>query len=67
MCVLDIKHDFKNSLFRVIIYVKYELRFFWVLKFLTVRWSVARWSVHLFGGRLLGVWWSVGRLVGGRW
>ena len=42
MCVLDIKHDFKNSLFRVIVYVKYELRFFWVLKFL------------MFGGQLLG-------------
>ena len=52
MCVHDAEHDFENSVFNAIGYVKYEFRFFLVLKFLT-----GRWSVRLFGGRL----------VGGRW
>ena len=72
MCVHDAEHDFKYSVFKVIVYVKYEFKFFLVLKFLT-----GRWSVHLVGGRLVSGWWSVvgwsvsrwsvvgGRLVGG--
>ena len=64
MCVDDAEHDFKNSTFKVIDYVKYEFKFFLVLKFFIVRWSVGRCSVHLVGGRLVGGRWSVGRLVG---
>ena len=67
MCVHDAGSDFKNSVFKVIGYVKYEFKFFLVLKFLTGRWSVGRWSVHLFDGRMIGGRWSVGRLVGGLW
>ena len=64
MCVHDLDHDLKYSVFKVIVYVKYEFKFFLVFKFLTGRWSVGRWSVHLIGGRLAGDRWSVGRLVG---
>ena len=28
MCVQDAEHDFKNSAFKVIVYVKYEFKFF---------------------------------------
>ena len=61
MCVHDAEHDFKQSVFKVIVYVKYELKFFLVFKFLT-----GRWSVHFVGGRLVGsrwlvVGWSVNR------
>ena len=60
MCVHDVEHDFKNSVFKVIAYVKYEFKFLLVLRFLTgplvgglwlVGWSVGRWSV--VGGRLV--------------
>ena len=54
MCVHDAEHNFRNSIFKVIGYVKYEFKFFLVLKFLTGRWSVGRWPVHLVGGRLVG-------------
>ena len=64
MCVHDAEHDFKNSVFKLIVYVKYEFKFFLVLKFLTGQCSVGRWSVHLVGGRLIGGRWSV---VGCRW
>ena len=37
MRVHDPEHDFKNSLFKVIGYVKHELKFFLVLKCLTGR------------------------------
>ena len=57
MCVHDAEHDFQNSIFKIIGYIKYEFKFFLVLKFLTGRWLVGRWSVHLVG-------WS---MVGGRW
>ena len=59
MCVHDAEHDFQNSVFKVIDYVKYEFRLFLVLKFLTGQSLVGRWSVHLVGGWLVG-----GRLVG---
>ena len=45
MCVHDTEHDFKNSVFKVIGYAKYEFKCFLVLKFLTGRWSVVGWSV----------------------
>ena len=67
MCVHDAEHAFK-----VLSYVKYEFKFFLVLKFLTGWWSVGWWSVHLVvdrlaGSQLVGRRWSVvgGRLVGG--
>ena len=50
MCVHDAEHNFQNSVFKIIGYVKYEFRFFLVLKFLIGRGSVGRWSV----GRLVG-------------
>ena len=62
MCVHDAEHDFENSVFNAIGYVKYEFRFFLVLKFLT-----GRWSVRLFGGRLVGGRWSVVGWSVGRW
>ena len=62
MCVHDAELDFKNSVFKVIVYVKYEFKFFLVLKFLTgwllvgrwlvVGWLFSRWPV--VGGRLVG-------------
>ena len=58
----DAEHDFKSTLFKVIGYVRYEFKFYLILKFLTGRWSFGRWSVVVWsGGR-----WSVvgGRLVG---
>ena len=61
MCVHDAEHDFKYSVFKVIVYLKYEFKFFTVLKFLIGRWLVGWWSVHLFDGQLVG-----GRLVVGR-
>ena len=54
MRVYDAEPDFKNSLFKVIGCVKYEFKFFLVFKFLTGRWSVGWWSMHLVGGRLVG-------------
>ena len=54
MCVHDTEHDLKNSVFEVIVYIKYEFRFFWSSNFLLVRgwlvggrciWPVVRWSV----------------------
>ena len=77
MCVHNAEHDLKYSVFKVIVYFKYEFNFFLVLKFLTGRWSPDRWSVHLVSGPLVGGRWSVvgwsvdkwsavgGRLVGG--
>ena len=61
MCVHDAEHDFQNSVFKIIGYVKYEFKFFLVLKFLTGRWSVG-WCVWSVVG------WSVGRwsVAGGR-
>ena len=47
MCVHDAEH-----LFKVISYVKYEFKFFLVLKFHTDWWLVGRCSV--VGGRLVG-------------
>ena len=52
MRLQDAEHDFKNSLFKVIGYVKYELKCFLVLKFFY--WSVGRWSVHLVRSWLIG-------------
>ena len=40
MRVYDADHDIKNSLFKVIGYVKHEFKFFLVLKFITGRWLV---------------------------
>ena len=54
MCVHDGEHDFQNSVFKVIVYVKYEFNFFLVPKFLTGRWLVGWCSVHLVGGWLVG-------------
>ena len=62
MCVHDAEQDFKNSVFKVIGYVKYEFKFFLILKFLK-----SWWSVHLVGGRLVGGWWSVVGWWVGRW
>ena len=64
MCVHDEEHDFQNSAFKVIGYVKYEFKFFLVLKFHTGRWSVGRCSLDRWS--VLG--WSVGRwsVVGGQ-
>ena len=68
MCVHDTEHDLKNTVFKVMVYIKYEFRFFWSSSFLLVGgwlvggrciWPVVRWSVvSLSVGR-----WSV---VGGR-
>ena len=58
MCVDDAEHDFKNSLFKTIVYVKYEFLLVgafgqWsVGRWSVVGWSVSRWSV--VGGRLVG-------------
>ena len=52
----DKENDSKNSVFKVIVYAKYEFKFFQVLKFLTGPWSV----------RLLAVGWLVGQLIGGQ-
>ena len=54
MCVHDAEHDFKYSAFKVIVYVKYEFKFFLLPKFLTGWWSVDWRSVHLVGDRLVG-------------
>ena len=59
MRVYDAELDFKYSVFKAIVYIKYEFKNFLVLKFLTGWWSVDRWSVHLVNGRLVG-----GLLVG---
>ena len=56
MCVHDAEHYIEYSVYKVIVYVKYEFKFFLVLKFLTGRWSVSWWSVHLVGGRLFCGW-----------
>ena len=55
MCEHDAEHAWKYSVFYVLVYVKYKFKFFLVLKLLTGWWSVCRWSVHLVGGRLVGV------------
>ena len=61
MCVHDAEH-----LFKVISYVKYEFKFFLVLKFHTDWWLVGRQLVHVVGGWLVGRCSVVGgRLVGG--
>ena len=60
MCMHDTEHDLKNSVFKVIAYIKYEFRFFWSSNFLLV-------SRLLVGGRVVGGWWSVCWLVGGQW
>ena len=54
MCVHSVEYDFKNSVFKVIVYVKYEFRFLLVLKFLTGQWSVHFVGVRLVSGRLVG-------------
>ena len=54
MRVHDGEHDFKNSLFKVIGYVKYKFTFFLVHKFFAGRWSVGQWSVKVVGGQLVG-------------
>ena len=72
----DAKLDFKKSVIKVIVFVRYEFRFFQVLKFLTVWWSVGWLVVGAYGWWLVGWWlvvgwsvvrWSVvgGQLVGG--
>ena len=68
MRVHDGEHDFKNSLFKVIGYVKYKFTFFLVHKFFAGRWSVGQWSVKVVGGQWSVVGWSVGRwsVVSGR-
>ena len=48
------EHDYKNSVVKVIVYVKYEFSLFLVLKLLTGQWSVGQWPVHLVGGWLVG-------------
>ena len=62
----NLRYDLIYSVFKVAGYVKYELNFFLVFKFLTGWWSIGRWSVQLVGGRLVGDRWSVSRLVGDR-
>ena len=57
MRLQDAEHDFKNSLFKVIGYVKYEFNFFLVLKLLTGRWLVGQWSVHVVVDRLVDDGW----------
>ena len=59
MCVHDAEHDFKYSAFKVIVYVKYEFKFFLVPKFLTGWWSVD-WCIWLVIGWLVGRWLVVG-------
>ena len=54
MCVHDAEHDFKNSVFKVIGYVKCEFKFFLVVKFLSDGWWFGRFSVGqwlVVGGR----------------
>ena len=58
----DAEHDYKNSVFKAIGYVKYEFKFFLALKFLT-----GRWSVHFVGGWLISGQWSVVGWSVGRW
>ena len=48
MCVHDVEHDFKYSVFKAVVYVEYEFTFFLVFKFL-----IGRWSEQLVGGRLV--------------
>ena len=48
MCVHDVEHDFKYSVFKAVVYVEYEFTFFLVFKFL-----IDRWSEQLVGGRLV--------------
>ena len=61
MCVHDTEHDLKNTVFKVMVYIKYEFRFFWSSSFLLVGgwlvvdrciWPVVRWSV--VGGQFVG-------------
>ena len=54
MCVRDVEHDFKYSVFKTVVYVEYEFTFFLVFKFL-----IGRWSEQLVGGRLVSDRWSV--------
>ena len=55
MCVNDAEHDFKNSVFKVIVYVKYKFRFFLSSNQLLV-------GGRLVGGRFVG-WQVVGQSV----
>ena len=54
MCVHDAEHDLKCSVFKDMVYVKYEFKFFLAFKFLTGWWLVGRWLVHMVGGQLVG-------------
>ena len=56
MCVHDAEHDFIYSVFKVIVYVKYEFKIFLVLKFHTGRWSVGWLVVGRCGRWLVGQW-----------
>ena len=56
MCVNDAEHDFKYSVFKVVVHVKYEFKFSVVLIFLTGQWLVGQFSVHLVGGQLVSGW-----------
>ena len=58
ICVHDAEDDFKNFVFKIIGYVKYEFKFFLVLKFLTDM-GLVGWSVFDAFGQC--------RLVIGRW
>ena len=47
---------------KIVVYVKYK-----VIMFLVVKFPIGRWSVQLIGGQLVGGRWPFGRLVGVRW
>lgn len=51
-----VEHDFKYSMFKVVVYVKYEFIFFLFHKFRTGQWSVIDWSVGRWSVVMLG--WS---------
>ena len=51
-----VEHDFKYSVFKVVVYVKHEFNFFLFHKFLAGRWSVIDWSVGRWSVVILG--WS---------
>ena len=59
MCVHDAEHDFKYSVFRVMVYVKYQILIQYFSGLQISYWSVVGWSVVSFR-------WSVGPFVGGR-
>lgn len=56
MWVHDVEHDFKYSMFKVVVSVKYEFIIFLFHKFLTGQWSVIDWSVGRWSVVMLG--WS---------